>query len=252
MKAPFFDFENYDPQKAWYFPAQRLMSFAYSAHQILSESRKKIVFLHRYPDFRFVVYHESAGLCSALLDTAMLMRAHEQTPEWWESQEEVDFEVNPHLADVKMQQIRHLASVGFVQSVVRLIDQAMRQFCKALEVENGEDAEKRKLTWVWNQVLDVCGQEQFRNLIKLWLILRDCLSTQEKFRPIIGKSLDVRYRGKVYHFDAKSEIDFKAFGFIDFWDMCLFLISELDELLMALYFSKAMQAIPFIRTPYLD
>jgi hypothetical protein len=137
-----------------------------------------------------------------------------------------------------------------MQSVVRLIDQAMRQFWNVLKTE--EEASRKKLTWVCEHVLGKCELEKYKNLIKLWLVLRDCLSTQEKFRPIVGEDLKIRYQGKVYLFDSKSEIDFGSMGFIDFWDMCLFLISELDDMLMALALSKPLQAIPFVRTPYLD
>ncbi len=251
MKPPEFDFSEYDPKKGWFFPAQRLLRFAYEAHEIVSNSRKKLVFLHRYPDFRFVVYHELSGFCSALQNTTMLIRAHERQPAWWESQPEVDFEVNAQLADVRMQQVRHQATLGFVQSFVRQLDQAMRHFYKALN-KDGKGANRKRLSWVWEKVLEECGRPEYGPLLKLWLVMRDCLSTQEKFRPFDEADLHIRYRGKSYRFSIKEDIDYQQMGFLDFWEMCLFLISEVDDMLMGLIMSKPMQAIPMIKTPYID
>lgn len=251
MKPPEFDFSNYNPKKGWFFPAQRLMHFAYSAKAIVAESRGKLVFLHRYPDFRFVVFHELSGFCTSLQNATMLMRAHELQPDWWEAQPEIDFEVSAELADVRMQQVRHQATLGFMQSIVRQLDQAMRQFYKVLN-QDGDDGSRKRLSKIWDKVLLDCGRPEFGPLLKLCLVMRDCLSTQEKFRPFDGADLHIRYRGQNYNFSAKGDIDYQAMGFLDFWEMCLFLISELDEMLMALIMSAPLQAIPFIKTPYID
>ena len=251
MKAPEFDFSSYDPNSIWYFPAQRMLHFAYEGYQIFSESRKKVIFFHRYPDLRFVVLHELSGFCSALGNTAMLMRAHEQQPDWWKQQPEIDFEVDAQLADVKLQQVRHQATLGFVQSIVRQVDQAIRQYDKVLGLRQTDEGHK-PLSAVLRRVLRGCDLPAFEPLLKLWLVVRDCLSTQEKFRPLNGKSLQIRYPGRNFKFDPKSDIDYQAIGFLDFWDLCLYLIAELDEMLMALTLSKPMMAIPVVKVPYLD
>jgi hypothetical protein len=215
---------------------------------LFAENRNKLGIMHPFPDLRYVFLHELCGNCMGLSRTACLLEDREGDIAWWQGHAEPRARLTPQLVDTWHQQVRHLATVGFVQGIVRLLDQSLRQVAIAVFPE-GFDVGRMKSSKVEAALLAHFEMGEFGGLQRLFQVLRDLLSSHNKFRPVGQAKLYLQYKDRHFAFDGE-EVDFSSFGFLDFWEMLQFLLEELCDFWMKL--SLKLHAHPFLKTPYLD
>jgi hypothetical protein len=249
---PQFDFNDYNPKDPWHVPPQRIVHFAFSAMEIASTSRRFWALRYKYPDLRFTIFHCLSGYAYALGGWAMLLRDKGHSVEWWQAQPEFNHTFSSTLVNSNVMGMRQLMELGYFQNVVREIDLDFRQIGAALWPDAQTQHKAMPLNRLWRQILEACDVQRFQSMLPLFQILRDSVSNNGKFCPTDFEDLTLNYGSRSFHFAANKEIDYAGMGFIDQWDMALFLLGELDSLLNQLFKSPKLTAISLIKMRHME
>lgn len=246
---PDFDFSTYNGRDPWLFPPQRLTRFAFDAMQVLRPYRTRWAMERPHPDVRFTVFHEIYSEIHAVGVMSMLMRQDILRPEWWEAQPEIGKKLPKEVILANHITARDFLAAGLVQSILRHLDQAFRQLLRDLDPEAREN-KGQGARRIWKQLLRLTGQRERESVLLMLVILRDSSGTGGKFCPSNQKDLVLKYKGKHYTFGNEQLVEGHLFGFLDSWDMLLFLVKELAAMLQAIFESPHVAAIPLIKTRY--
>lgn len=250
IRIPDFDFETYDPQDHWNFPAQRHVRFAAETYHLLDAARRDAAKRHQLPDLRFSVWHELSGHAHALLLGAMLLRDRQDDLDWWNSQPEFDHVVNKRVASQNQSALRTMLDLGFVQDTMRSLDVTLRTIGTALSIE--KEDEKAPLGKLTGAILAAAELREFQPILPMIQIYRDSLSQRGRFCPKQQQDLHFRFQDHRLRFLAGKEIDHRENGFLDQWDFLGFLLRAVTEMLSKLFASTLVNGIPHLRAAHID
>ena len=245
---PDFDFNKYNPADPWNFPPQRLEHFAASAMEIFEYSQSKWAVLRRYPDLRFVIFHEMQRQAHGLSVFARLMSGQGSDLDWWE----VNGTLSPSAAKRAIQAnhstMRGILQFGYFQGVMKGLEQCIRQVLRSLLTDDHQrkEWEHAGLQKSWRYLLNELGLARYRHLLPLMQAIRDSLSHGGKFCPHNRKDFALEYEGKRFEFQNGEDVDAGGMGFIDSWDLILYLLQETDSALNAIFQSNKVDEIRLI------
>lgn len=250
-QLPEFDFAGYNPKDPWLFPPQRLVRFAVEAMQALDPYKARWVKERPHPDVRHVVYHVIGSELHSMVILAMMLRDKGLDGEWWAAQPEIGRVFPRHVLLANNIALRGSLQTGLLHQVVRQVDSCFRQLLHYMDLEAPNNSQLG-FRGVWRQVLRQAGLKEYEALLVLLLALRDVAGNGGRFLPHNRKDLRVKYKGRVFEFKNDDYVEGVEQGFVDMWDMMLYVIREVAALLQLVFDSPVVAVLAFVPARHLD
>lgn len=242
----------YDPTNPWKFPPQRLVEVFTPLARELDDLRTKWQNQYSMPDLRFVVFHELFGVVKTAQSWAVLMRDHTAHLDWWEAHPDLEVKAHPKVMAMLNMGMREMIQTSVLENLALKWLDAMLQTGRALNLPSPNDG-------AWDSKAEAVAAELLAELelfewIGLIPLIKACRNTAffaGKFCDPQGENVALAYRGQHFFFLHKGEVS-RPSGFVDDWDLLVFIVLEMALCLDAVFQTEPVAAQVKIATSHLD
>jgi hypothetical protein len=191
-------------------------------------------------DARITVFAKCANVLRStqLAVTYIEMKLHDR--KWWE------FVAGKDIPDKDIDHFRSefdtFIRVGFIQLLFASIESSFRLVLMALDPKEYE-RKRRSFKLVYEDLLERTRLQCWKSLLELLSLVRNTLHNNGVYFPLHGGDCPAVWKRKTYMFRVGKPVDFVS------WKFLLGLLSDLNEMLLAVMTSDKVAASPSVVDP---
>ncbi len=235
----------YSPADPFSLPPKRVQDYADKLINTFQKSANKYRGIYSTDDIRFSVFHDIRATANSVKIHAILIDDYTASTEWWKARKEFSNPFNNSLVKNLNYSLFEFSKFSHFHINCMFIEDALRSLIRVLSpgvCNNGTGEFKN----IYSHIFSVTTITQYEPLFDILRSIRNSIHNNGVHFNKNGVNSSFTYAGKTFDFVHGKIINVGGWGFLDFWELALFVFVEIDKALNNLFDYVQVKRLPKI------